>query len=61
MAILAYVQHPDVMHSHGKAGRLRVEQEFSLDAMVGKYLALYDGLVGKTQPSGFSQTHVESG
>ena len=30
LAILAYIQHPDFVRSHGEAGRLRVEQEFSL-------------------------------
>jgi sugar transferase (PEP-CTERM/EpsH1 system associated) len=60
MAMLAYVQHPDVMRSHGKAGRLRVEQEFSLHSMVEKYLKLYDGLVGKSQQSSYSQDNVVS-
>ena len=53
--MLAYVQHPDVMRSHGEAGQLRVEQEFSLNSMVEKYLQLYDGLVGKSQASPLSQ------
>jgi sugar transferase (PEP-CTERM/EpsH1 system associated) len=51
MAILAYIQNPDVMQSHGKAGRVRVEQEFSLHSMVETYLKLYDGLVGESLTS----------
>jgi len=54
-AMLAYVRHPNVMRSHGKAGRLRVEQEFSLHSMVGKYIQLYDWLMGKSQVPSITQ------
>jgi glycosyltransferase involved in cell wall biosynthesis len=30
----------------GRAGRARVEREFSLDSMVAAYLALYESLLG---------------
>ena len=58
LALLTYVQHPDLMRRHGEGGRSRVEQEFSLSAMVESYLKLYDGLVGETRPSLSFQSSV---
>ena len=40
-AISRYVEKPDMRDKHGKAGVERVRAEFSLDAMVGKYLDVY--------------------
>jgi sugar transferase (PEP-CTERM/EpsH1 system associated) len=40
--ILFYGRHPDAARAAGRAGRARVEREFSLDRMVQRYLQLYD-------------------
>lgn len=42
-AMEPYVLDDALRVSHGAAGRDRTEREFSLDAMVGKYAALYNG------------------
>ena len=47
-AIGAYLLEPHRLESHGRAGRLRIEQQFSLDAMVDGYLNLYDGLMARS-------------
>lgn len=44
-ALLAYVTDPAARRAHGEAGRARVVQNFSLDAMVQRYLDLYDELL----------------
>jgi sugar transferase (PEP-CTERM/EpsH1 system associated) len=44
-AIEVYLDNPHLRQSHGAAGRARVMQDFSLDAMVNRYLALYDELL----------------
>jgi sugar transferase (PEP-CTERM/EpsH1 system associated) len=46
-AVLPYLTDPALRRVHGTAGRERVVQNFSLDAMVGRYLALYDDLVNE--------------
>ena len=43
-ALLPYLTDPALRQAHGAAGRDRVVQNFSLDAMVQRYLALYDEL-----------------
>jgi sugar transferase (PEP-CTERM/EpsH1 system associated) len=43
-ALLPYLHDPDLRSRHGGAGRQRVVREFSLDAMVQRYLDLYDEL-----------------
>ncbi|HET6724911.1 MAG TPA: TIGR03088 family PEP-CTERM/XrtA system glycosyltransferase [Gammaproteobacteria bacterium] len=45
-AIDPYLAAPEKAAAMGRAGRRRVEQEFSLNAMVAAYTRLYDGLVG---------------
>jgi sugar transferase (PEP-CTERM/EpsH1 system associated) len=44
-ALQYYIQSADVRRQHGRAGRLRVEKEFSMEAMVAGYLGVYDGLL----------------
>lgn len=46
-ALLRYITDPDLRRAHGKAGRDRVVQNFSLDSMAGRYLALYDELLSR--------------
>jgi sugar transferase (PEP-CTERM/EpsH1 system associated) len=42
--LLRYAQDPALRTAHGQAGRARVEERFSMRAMVNAYGALYDGL-----------------
>jgi glycosyltransferase involved in cell wall biosynthesis len=50
-AILSYLTEPGLRELHGRAGRDRVVQNFSLDAMVQRYLALYDELLAPSPAS----------
>jgi len=43
-AIRAYLLDPVQLERHGQAGRKRVETQFSLEAMVNGYLAVYDSV-----------------
>lgn len=45
-AILEYLEAPQLMLQHGEAGRQRVETMFSMQAMVARYLEIYDQLSG---------------
>jgi sugar transferase (PEP-CTERM/EpsH1 system associated) len=45
LALLSYLTDPSLRGAHGKAARDRVVQNFSLEAMVQRYLALYDELL----------------
>lgn len=55
-AIIRYARDRDLSQNTGRAGRLRVERYFSLEAMVSEYQKLYDRLLFAIQlPSqGFS-------
>lgn len=48
-AINAYINDPQAVKRHGKAGRQRVLQRFSLERMVEEYHALYDALLMGTK------------
>lgn len=41
----AYLDDPELLKLHGIQGRRRVLEEFSLDAMVARYLSVYDELL----------------
>jgi sugar transferase (PEP-CTERM/EpsH1 system associated) len=41
-SIVRYAQDAESRTSHGRAGRQRVEREFSLQSMINNYLSLYD-------------------
>ncbi len=43
-AIRAYIEAPELRKAHGKAGRARVENMFSMASMVDGYLEVYGGL-----------------
>jgi len=45
-----YVDAPDLCRAHGTAGRIRIEREFSLTAMVERYLGVYDSVLGRGAP-----------
>ena len=40
--IMSYVRDPGNLIEHGRAGRQRAENEFSMESMVNRYLAVYD-------------------
>lgn len=44
-AMQAYVDEPELIVRHGRAGRYRAEQAFSLAAMVAGYVSVYDQLI----------------
>ena len=49
--ILAYARDPQAARAAGKAGRARVERDFSLEAMLAKYRSVYDQvLAGSGEP-----------
>jgi len=43
-ALLKYIDHPNLRLKHGKAGRKRIIDHFSLDVMVENYTNLYNDL-----------------
>jgi sugar transferase (PEP-CTERM/EpsH1 system associated) len=43
-ALATYVLDAERTRSHGTAGRARIEQQYSVSAMLAHYVALYDGL-----------------
>jgi sugar transferase (PEP-CTERM/EpsH1 system associated) len=43
-ALARYVRQPELAAQHGAAGRLRVEQQYSMTTMLAAYMQLYDGL-----------------
>jgi glycosyltransferase involved in cell wall biosynthesis len=51
-AIVAYAGDAARAREHGRAGRARAEQHFSLDRMVERYHRLYLDAVGATQGAG---------
>ena len=44
-ALMCYASNAALQNSHGLAGRLRAEQNFSLDGMVARYTELYERLL----------------
>ena len=44
--MLAYARDPEAARTAGRNGRARIEREFSLEAMLGRYKGLYDRLLG---------------
>jgi sugar transferase (PEP-CTERM/EpsH1 system associated) len=51
-ALKTYLEDPERRRNHGQAARRRALREFSLDVMVSRYLALYDGIVGLQRTAG---------
>lgn len=52
-AISVYLKHPERIAHHGRAGRERIEREFSLTDMVERYMAVYNSVLAER---GFSTT-----
>jgi sugar transferase (PEP-CTERM/EpsH1 system associated) len=46
-ALQAYIRDPELMRRHGHAGRARIEREFSMDAMVTRYMGVYDAALSR--------------
>lgn len=46
-AIRTYFANPDKVILHGQSGRKRVEKQFSMEAMVDGYLAVYDAVLNR--------------
>lgn len=46
-AFEVYARDPAQMRRHGENGRTRIEREFSMDAMVARYMAVYDAALKK--------------
>lgn len=46
-ALLSYFNDKPMRQSHGQAGHNRVKREFSLEAMVSHYMAVYDAVLGE--------------
>jgi sugar transferase (PEP-CTERM/EpsH1 system associated) len=47
-ALRTYIDDPALATRHGRAGRERVEREFSLEVMMRRYMAVYDDVLGVT-------------
>lgn len=47
-SIVRYARNPDTSKAFGEAGRQRVEQKFSLSAMVAAYQGIYDQLLHRS-------------
>ena len=49
--MLAYARDRDAAKTAGRNGRARIEREFSLEAMLGRYRGLYDRLLRAESPA----------
>ena len=58
-AIVAYFNDPATARQHGKAGRQRVEERYSLECMVDNYHRLYSRLL-RRKTAGASSAHAEA-
>lgn len=54
-ALLQDFQHPEAARERGRRARAEVQRRFSLDAMVGAYADLYDGLLARAASQGTGQ------
>lgn len=54
-ALARYVQDPALAARHGAAARARIEQKYSMAAMLDAYTALYDDLVARKAPARLRQ------
>ena len=46
-----YIDEKGLREEQGRAGRARAEKEFGLEAMVARYLGVYDGLLATGRPA----------
>lgn len=59
-AMEGYAFNPVRRRAHGRSGRERVEKEFSLPAMVERYLDLYDGVLSARESAARGNAHSGS-
>jgi len=57
-ALRGYVENESRRRQHGHAGRERVEQHFSLHAMLAGYTSLYDEVLAKRDPASPSKVSI---
>lgn len=50
-ALARYVQDPALAARHGAAARARIEEKYSMAAMLGAYTGLYDSLLARKAPA----------
>ncbi|AWL05272.1 TIGR03088 family PEP-CTERM/XrtA system glycosyltransferase [Massilia oculi] len=55
-ALARYAQDPAMRARHGAAARERIEDKYSMAAMLRAYMALYDGLVARKAPARLRQS-----
>lgn len=60
-AIRAYLDDRTLLATHGQAARKKVETEFSLDAMIEKYLSMYDGILAQNGRQSADEWNAASG
>ena len=59
-AIIRLAQNPDLRARYGSSGRARIEQHFTLDICVAKYVALYRGLIDGRLPSAVAELQEQA-
>jgi sugar transferase (PEP-CTERM/EpsH1 system associated) len=59
-ALARYARDPGLGRQHGRAGRARVEERFSMRAMLASYGDLYDGLCRRKAPVSSSSKKAKS-
>jgi sugar transferase (PEP-CTERM/EpsH1 system associated) len=52
-ALARYAQSPSLVSAHGRAGRMRIVQQYSMAAMVNAYTGLYQRLYRQKHPAAF--------
>jgi glycosyltransferase involved in cell wall biosynthesis len=45
-ALRSYAESAALCRRHGEEGRRAVDRKFGMDAMVGAYMSVYDGMLG---------------
>jgi glycosyltransferase involved in cell wall biosynthesis len=48
-SVAVYLHDPALARRHGRTARERAEREYSLDAMVKRYIAVYDDVLAETE------------
>jgi sugar transferase (PEP-CTERM/EpsH1 system associated) len=54
-AMEGYLRNPQKAREHGRAGRCRVEDHFSIEQMVGQYLGVYDAVLRQKTEKGIAR------
>jgi len=59
-ALARYAADAQLRIAHGRAGRMRIEERFSMRAMISAYNALYDELCRRKSPARSQRKNLES-